>query len=245
MNPFFFGTRDRRIFGVYEPAAFGTAGKRAAVICYPWGAEYLHAHRTMRQLALKLSLAGFHTLRFDYFGTGDSAGDMVDADLKGWESDVEMAIEEIKEMVGATEVTLVGLGKEVEALVLWDPIISGDEYLERLDVTDRSVPVVPEPERAQAAEAVEIRGFPLTGNMIEDLRSVGLSRLISEPVTRTLMLVTERSPLHSALSPLASGPFSGSLEIEYLGAVRPWIEDSANSGMVPFGVIQRIVNWLS
>ena len=66
------------------------------VLCYPWGSEYIHAHRALRQLATRLSMAGFHTLRFDYFGTGDSAGEMEDADLGVWEDDIETAIEELK-----------------------------------------------------------------------------------------------------------------------------------------------------
>ena len=109
MNPFFFGTAERRLFGIYEPAAVGTAGKRAAILCYPWGAEYLHAHRTLRQLALKLSSAGFHTLRFDFYGTGDSGGEPTDVDLAGWEADLETAIEELTEITGLSKVTLIGL----------------------------------------------------------------------------------------------------------------------------------------
>ena len=89
----------------------------------------------MRHLATKLSQAGFHTLRFDYFGTGDSAGDLIDADLTGWEGNAESAIEGLKDIAGAPRVTLVGmrigatvaaraaarLADEIEALVLWDP----------------------------------------------------------------------------------------------------------------------------
>ena len=96
MTPFYFGDRRRRLFGIYEPAVLKSVGKRAAVLCYPWGAEYVHAHRTMRQLAVRLSAAGIDTLRFDFFGTGDSAGEMVDADLAGWETDIELAIEELR-----------------------------------------------------------------------------------------------------------------------------------------------------
>src|ERR1700722_5596148 len=138
MSPFFFGTSERRIFGVYEPAASGTSGKRAAVFCYPWGSEYIYAHRTIRQLAVRLSTAGFHTLRFDFFGTGDSAGDLTDADLAGWETDVESAMEEIRDISGMAQITLIGLrlgatiaasvaarlSRKVDSLVLWDPIVS-------------------------------------------------------------------------------------------------------------------------
>src|SRR6516165_2206759 len=104
MNPFFFGTSERRLFGIYEPAGARLTGKRAAILCYPWGSEYLFAHRTFHQLALNLSRAGFHTLRFDYYGTGDSGGEPTDTDLTGCEADLETAIEELIEITGLAKV---------------------------------------------------------------------------------------------------------------------------------------------
>ena len=98
MNPLYIGTRGRRLFGIHEPPAVKAGRARAAVLCYPWGSEYLFAHRTLRQLAVRLCGAGFHTLRFDFFGTGDSSGDMLDADLAGWEGDTESAVEGIKDI---------------------------------------------------------------------------------------------------------------------------------------------------
>src|SRR3954451_13983708 len=76
MTPLFFGSRARRLFGIYEPGRSGSRVPRAAVLCHPWGQEYIRAHRSMRRLANMLSATGRDTLRFDYFGTGDSAGDM-------------------------------------------------------------------------------------------------------------------------------------------------------------------------
>jgi uncharacterized protein len=132
------GSVQRRLFAVHEAAAATSRPPRAVVLCQPWGAEYTYAHRSMRQLALKLTLSGCHTLRFDYFGTGDSGGDESDTDLAGCESDVESAIDALIDIAGTPQVTLIGLraganiaanvaarrAAIVEALVLWDPIIS-------------------------------------------------------------------------------------------------------------------------
>lgn len=90
----------------------------------------------MRQLANRLSLAGLHTLRFDYFGTGDSAGEDCDGDPAGLRADVVTAIETLKDLAATETVTLIGLRAganvaagavaglpdAIEALVLWDPI---------------------------------------------------------------------------------------------------------------------------
>lgn len=140
MNPLFFGSSQRRLFGVHTPGASRPGGPRAAVLCQPWGDEYVYAHRTMRQLAIRLSFAGFHTLRFDYFGTGDSAGEESDTDVAGLEADVVTAMETLKDLAATEKVTLVGLraGANVaastaaaslaatEALILWDPILGED-----------------------------------------------------------------------------------------------------------------------
>ncbi len=141
MNPLYLGTQERRLFAVYEPAAAKDRRTRAAVLCHPWGAEYVYAHRTLRQLAVKLSAGGFHTLRFDYFGTGDSGGEDSEANPAAAEADVESAIEGLQDIVGVARVALIGLRlgatlaaraamrrqEHVEALVLWDPIVLPEE----------------------------------------------------------------------------------------------------------------------
>jgi uncharacterized protein len=245
MNPFFFGTAERRLFGIYEPAAVGTAGKRAAILCYPWGAEYIYAHRIVRQLALKLSSVGFHTLRFDYYGTGDSGGESTDVDLPGLEADVENAIEELTEITGLSKVTLIGLRlgavtaasvaarlrNKTEALVLWDPIVSGPEYLAGLGLAPDAQP------------PVEAHGFKLAERTLQALSALDLGALISRVHPRTLLIITERLPSHDRFAPLI-GPGTKSLSIEFLTDVPPWLESSVASGVVPLRVLQRIGNWL-
>ncbi len=140
MNPLYLGSAERRIFGIHEPAGAVGARNRAVVLCHPSGAEYIHAHRAMRQLALRLSRAGHHTLRFDYFGTGDSDGEAAQGDIADWAVDVESAIETVREIAAVPRVALVGLRAGanvaaeavrrvpalVEALVLWDPLAPED-----------------------------------------------------------------------------------------------------------------------
>jgi pimeloyl-ACP methyl ester carboxylesterase len=158
VNPLFIGTAERRIFGVYEPAVHSRGRPRAAVLCNPWGSEYIYAHRSLRRLAARLSKAGFHTLRFDYFGTGDSAGEETETDPAGLGRDAETAIEALKDIADTPKVALIGLRmganvaasvasrvpSDVEALVLWDPFVSA-EFRSTLDaLPQRSMIVVTE-----------------------------------------------------------------------------------------------------
>jgi pimeloyl-ACP methyl ester carboxylesterase len=136
MNLMTLGTARRSLFAVHDPAVAGTARPRAAVICNPLGIEYVYAHRSLRHLALRLAKRGFDTLRFDYYGTGDSAGSDDEATDSGMQSDLDFAIEAARDFNGARRVTLLGLRDgagiaaraamrkpaDIEALVLWDPL---------------------------------------------------------------------------------------------------------------------------
>jgi pimeloyl-ACP methyl ester carboxylesterase len=267
MTPFYFGTSERRIFGIYEPAAPGIVGKRTAVLCYPWGSEYLHAHRAMRQLAIKLSIAGYHTLRFDPFGTGDSGGDMTDTDLPGWQNDVYMALDELREIVGVGSATLIGLrlggaiathaaaerADEIDALVLWDPIVRGENYLAGLGVPLHATGAGASAGRSDTVQIIEVQGFPLTTDLVHDIRAIDLRALIAAPPARTLVVVTDRSSpdadffaqpaTDSAPAATLAGPAAAA--IEFIAASLPWIEDTANTGVVPVNVINRIASWLA
>src|SRR5262245_54436859 len=106
MNPFFFGTSERQLFGAYEPAANGRRDA-GVVLCPPLGSEFLFAHPTYRLLARRLAAAGHHVLRLDYHGTGDSAGEFEDTHQPQWLDDIDMAIVELKDIAHVSRVALV------------------------------------------------------------------------------------------------------------------------------------------
>jgi len=225
MNPMFIGTAERRLFGLYEPAVAPRGKPRAAVLCYPWGMEYIYAHRSMRQLASRLSAAGFHTLRFDYFGTGDSSGEADQADLAGSIADVEAAMEALKDIAGAPKVVLIGLRlganialdvaarhkSEIEALVLWDPIVSGNEYAQTLPA-----------------------GSDLSDRVLREIRAIDLPSSFAGIPERSMILVTQRMPSHEQLR----------RPVEFVEAACPWVEEITMSGALPVPAMKRIEEWL-
>ena len=67
-------------------------------------------YRVWRILAERLAGVGFDVLRFDYEGTGDSAGDPEEPGrLEAWIGNIERVVEEARALAGASEVALVGL----------------------------------------------------------------------------------------------------------------------------------------
>ena len=186
MNPFYFGRADRPLFGAYHPA--GTPGVgRAVVLCYPVAGEYLRAHRAFRQLTNLLVRGGIHVLRFDYFGTGDSAGDAEDATVEGWLEDVGTAVTELKDSTGLDRVWLAGLRvgatlsalasqdrQDVAGLVLWDPIASGRAWL--------------------PPEATALGGFPIGGPLRQGIEGMDLREVRPPAGSDVHVVVSSHDP---------------------------------------------------
>jgi exosortase A-associated hydrolase 2 len=254
MTPLYFGESTRRLFGLYTPAHARGGRQRGIVLCPPWGAEYLRAHRSMHQLAKLLAEAGFHVLRFDYSGTGDSAGDMPDTSLDRWAEDIGTAVEELKDTAGIPRVALLGLRlggtlaarvasqrrKDVDTLVLWDPVVHGGEHLAELRQLDEATLN----ERGLKGNATELLGFPMTEAQARELQAL---ELLQPPPTwpaRTLVAVSEPTPSHEALrAALATSP---NAVLELIESQSAWIEDRhSGAGAVPVKLLQRIVEWLA
>ena len=74
----YFG-RGRRLFGwLHSPSPNSSRLDCAVLICAPLGYEELCAHRALRHWAIALANGGVATLRFDYDGSGNSAGSDID-----------------------------------------------------------------------------------------------------------------------------------------------------------------------
>jgi alpha/beta superfamily hydrolase len=208
IGAFYFGGPARSLFGVlHEPTRTAALG-RGVVMCAPLWREALRAHRVLRQLGVRLAKEGFHVLRFDYSGAGDSAGDSEHGDVGVWLDDVAAAVDEVKRAKGLPRVTLLGLRfgatlaalaaaarDDVERLVLWEPLVDGTSFLEasRDDhrawgdayATWRRIP------RGRLAEEDdEVLGFRVTEAMRASIGAVDLAGL---PRTPPAVLVVERA----------------------------------------------------
>lgn len=190
MHAHYFGTADRPLWGAYHEPCGGRVRDAAVLLCPPIGHEYLRTHWLWRQLALRLSSVGFHVLRFDYSGTGDSWGDVRDVALATWVDDVHGAAEELRDESAARSLSLVGLrfgatlatlavGREIECeqLVLCDPVIRGREYLDSLRATQRRLfllsDTAPSPTPADVGE--ELLGFVYPTWLVREIEAENLA----------------------------------------------------------------------
>lgn len=209
MRAFYFGDPARPLFGALHEPASPPAQARVAVLCPPLWHEGVLAHRALRQLGVRLAGDGFWALRFDYSGTGDSAGDTQEGDVAQWLTDIATAVDEGKRLKSVDRVTLVGLRlgaslaalaaadrTDVERLVLWEPILDGKKYLDVERAEHRAERHGYRVWRMMAAAASdddgsEMKGFPIGESMARSVSAVDLTRLAR---TAPRALVVERDP---------------------------------------------------
>ncbi|GAB3800158.1 hypothetical protein GCM10028798_14260 [Humibacter antri] len=148
--PSWFGPSERPLLGWFTyPASERVRG--AVVLCQPLAEEGNMAYRTFRTLAQRLASEGFLAVRFDYDGTGDSAGGFEDEGrADAWLASIVAAVAEARAW-GADHVSLVGMrlgatlgyaaaadGRlRLDELVLWDPCLTGRGFLRELQLVHR------------------------------------------------------------------------------------------------------------
>lgn len=200
-------------------------------------------------------------LRFDYFGTGDSGGDGSDASLRGWESDIDTAIDELKDIAGVGRVALVGLrlgatlaarvaerrNREVSALVLWDPIVSGQAYVEELLEAARMrehAAERPIQRELQSGGGYELLGFSLPDAMLRELAQLRLAPSDVGWVCKTHCVVSQGPEAEAQLRSLAEHPKAAATFAAIPGRP-PWIEaDQIMTGEVPVALLHHVAKVL-
>ncbi len=141
MNPMFFGQSVSPLFGVYHPPIGGSFLNKAVLVCSPIAQEHNRSYKPIRNFAKLLSNKGYHVLRFDFSGVGDSFGDLRELKFTDWLEDVSLAYNELVDISGVKKVSVFGvrLGgtlavlsdkyESMEKVVLWEPIQKGGDYV--------------------------------------------------------------------------------------------------------------------
>ena len=156
----------------------------AAVICPPFGYEAICARRSLTALAAAFAGVGIPALRFDYHGTGDSAGDDLDPNrVAAWQASVDAAISQVRTIPGISTVVVVGLRlgallaatvavtrQDVVAVVAIAPVVQGKAYVRELRVLQMALGLKPPPaDMSWTPPAREAVGFALTEATLADL----------------------------------------------------------------------------
>lgn len=255
MLPIYFADRGKALFGIYHPPRRARTRPVTVVLCNPLGNEYVGAYRTMRILADALAESGASVLRFDYFGTGDSAGASSEASVPQWLEDVNAAVDEAKGTAGAERAALVGIRlgatlaamaaetrSDVDRIVLWEPVLCGREHVaQHLARHDRWLKLG----KCRAADSTdeEALGFPLTRALQQQLEQIDLLQSTPTGIREALLLFhsDERRERANGLTALA-----GRSEAKVVAAPDFWLGRLAfDQPLVSKANVQLVVDWLT
>ena len=251
-TPFYFESQGDRLFGWLHRLESASRRDRGVIICPPIGHEQVYSHRSLRHLADAVAAAGFPVVRFDYHGTGDSAGSGEEPEgVATWLANIRDAHDWLRRRIGCEHISLIGLRIgatlatraatewPVDGLVLWAPVVKGRSYLREMKALSltasggRSASEVP--------GGIEAAGFTLPEKVA--LALGGLDLLRARPLCRraAVFVRDDVTPDTHLLAHLAG------LGIDAEQSALPGYADvmaEPQEGKVPHLAIARIVDWL-
>jgi pimeloyl-ACP methyl ester carboxylesterase len=210
VEPLFFGGATTPLYGVHHPPTVRRRRDAGIVLCYPAVQEYNRSHWAFRKLAGLLARRGFHVLRFDYSGTGDSAGEPEQSSVRRWCADIREAAAELTALAEVRRVSLVGFrlggalaalastGFEVRDLVLWEPAVDGLEHIRDLRGIQRwKLGLTSNPPRVGPRELL---GYSFPPALQADIGGIGLDDLSGCRAERVLLYAGEERPAYRRLA---------------------------------------------
>lgn len=182
----------------------GAGGSAGVILCGPVGHEALAAHRGWRDLGQGLAAAGLTTLRFDYPGTGDSAGDDQGPEcIERWVDSIVAAAAFLRAECGVTRISLVGLRLgatlaarasarigDVSTLACLNPVLSGWAYIREMTLLANTWWAQAAPDHhclETAPGCLDVIGTRWSAEALAGLKAIDLIKLSSWPPKVVLM----------------------------------------------------------
>jgi hypothetical protein len=133
----------------------------------------------------------------------------------------------------------------VDALIMWDPVVSGAHYVAEL--TDDTAPTrefyeKPIPRPSEVGGGHEVIGFVLSAAMAREMAALDVSSLVPALPARTLAVVSNERSWQSiqALTACANG---ARLQVERVDGEPTWLRAGEGPGALPVKLLQTVVHW--
>ena len=206
--PIVFESPNGQLAGFHHVARPPVARASTVVLCPPIGYDAMLTHRTYRHLAERLSALGFHVLRFDYHGTGDSSGRPDEPGrVAAWLASIDAAIDELCARTGIRQTTLFGVRSgallaataahrrhDVATLVLWAPGQNGRSYVREFRAFNTVKNAAGSDGAALAQKDEVVAGYLFLAETLEALSQIDLMKAKLGPVKRALVLGRDDVP---------------------------------------------------
>ena len=194
--------------GFHHVARPPIARASTVVLCPPVGYDAMCTHRTYRHLAERLSALGFHVLRFDYHGTGDSSGRQEEPGrVAAWLASIDTAIDQIRARSGIRPTCLFGVRtgallaaaaadrrSDVATLVLWAPGQNGRTYVREFRAFNAAKETSASGNGAPEKKDEVVAGYFFSAETLEALSQINLLAAEFGAVKRALVLGRDDVP---------------------------------------------------
>ncbi|HTZ09550.1 MAG TPA: alpha/beta hydrolase [Acidimicrobiales bacterium] len=249
-TPVWFGPDRRPLFGILHVPDSGTA-RAGVVLCSPFGREDLYVYSTYRALAERLEELGLAVLRFDYDGTGDSAGTRHDPGrVAAWRESTRRALDLMRGAgptvvaavgmrMGATMAALEAAARPLDALVLWDPCVSGRAFLREQQAL-QSVTLGP---TATGDGSVLTPGFLYDAETAAGIKALDIRATSGHLATHVLCLTRPDRPRDAGLFARLEG--AGALDQASAEGQDTLLNVDGQKATVPESAVFHIAAWLS
>jgi len=158
-------------------------------MCYPFAEERKCSARVATLAARRFCKHGYHVLRFDYAGTGESDGWPEQVSIERWLQDIDMAAQHLAKRAELPRIGLFGIRFggtlaalcdqiDLSCLLLWAPLLTGaeclSEYRRHLDATRILIGAGGSATRSCPQPEMDMGGFRLTSELRDEIESIEL-----------------------------------------------------------------------
>jgi dienelactone hydrolase len=256
LEPRYFGPDARPLFGLLHGASTPETSL-GLLICKPFGYESVCAHRGLVHIADAAAAAGVPALRFDYDGTGDSAGDDRDPGrVAAWIASIGHAIDELRRATGVARVCVLGVrlgallaataieGRDdVAGLVAFAGVASGRAHARELRALHLAIGLPDPPAGVAVDETVhESAGFALTAETREALGKLDATRSTKGTAAHLLLLDRDDLPGNDKWAEHARTQGTAVVQEKVPGYVEMVLDPHKTKP--PRAMIARLVPWL-
>jgi len=207
-EPFWIGEPERQLYAALHRTSSPDA-RVGVLMVPPLLYEQPRSRRFVTEAASALAGLGLPTLRFDFFGAGDSAGSAAEMDMASTREDIAHAVKALRTRTGVSRIAVLAWrggalaawdwlhrGGDATPLVLWEPILDGAAWLadlERNDARERCSSTrytffAMRPSVADASDG-QLMGYAVSPRMRDDLATLSLFTRPRPPVPVTVWMV--------------------------------------------------------
>jgi len=245
------------LFACFHPAARPSAASAGVVMCSPLFGELVQQHRMFHRIAQDLAGRGIPTVRFDWFGTGDSAGDLDGASVERWSADLQVVIGWLRRQLRSEPLVVLGSGvggtlasraaaadPGIVGVALCQGVVDGGRYVDDLLELHCDELAPKFGGRPDPPGATELLGFAVPDHLIAQLRDLHLRAAVPRRDQPVLVVGSPDAvrPVSDLLAPLVDD-----LTVHAAAVPPGWQhpDDGIYDVLVPPAVVRPITAWVA